>query len=211
MKNLSQYGNGINQASKQSSWRYPAEDYSSGMLRRWPRSWWKNISHCWWYTMGSSWKNIWEDHAWAFSAFPHDCKPKGEIPCTVFSYSKTERALERLSIWHLDSPVLHGLRKDNTGCFPFFPFFSRKLGLNPGTTLLLLKKKWDREGRTPATGIWIVPICPESKNWDFWERELFDISLNSNVQNLNISNRELRYFDWWHLAALRSHSSWFST
>lgn len=29
----------------------------------------------------------------------------------------------------------------------------RKLGLSPGTTLFLLKRKWDREGRASATGI----------------------------------------------------------
>lgn len=43
---------------------------------------------------------------------------RGGFACTVLSYCKNERALETVSIWHLDSPVLRGLGKDNTGCWP---------------------------------------------------------------------------------------------
>lgn len=57
--------------------------------------------------------------------------------------------------------------------------------------MFLLKKKWDREGRRSATGTGVFPIHPESKNWDFWERELFYISLNSNVHNINVSKKYL--------------------
>lgn len=42
----------------------------------------------------------------------------GEFPAQFCLSCKNERALETVSIWHLDSPVLCGLGKDNAGCWP---------------------------------------------------------------------------------------------
>lgn len=85
-----------------------------------------------------------------------------------------------------------GLGKDSTGCWAaqesgYHPF--ERARVNPSTTLFLLDGKRDREGRTLAARTPVFPIYTESKNWDSRQRELFYISLNSEVQNINISKK----------------------